>query len=379
MAAVGGGGLSGGISFVKAVALMDDARPHIEDQTDIRGDAPIRTPSKTNLLQKVVRVLIVVVILAAAVGGPLLYQRSQRYPTTEDAYLQAHVVQIAPQITGAVIKTHVINNQHVDAGELLFEIDPAPFEIAVEAAQAAFDEAVDDVGASSAGVAAAAARVREADAALANARREAVRGRSLNEAGNLSASALDAREAALKQAEAAYAASQADLNRAQQEYGGSGEGNARLRTASAMLHKAQLDLSYTEVRAPASGWVSNLTLREGAFVTTGRPIFALVEDSEWWVDAHFKETDITRIKPGLPVEVTVDMYPDAVLRGEVDSISAGSGATFSLLPPENATGNWVKVTQRYTVRVNILDAPPDPTQPLRVGGSAVVTVDTGEQ
>ncbi len=358
---------------------MDDSRPHSENiQEPVSSDSSVAPKAKTSTLQKVVRILIVVVIAAAAVGGPLLYQRSQRYPSTEDAYVQAHVVQIAPQISGTVSYVHVVNNQHVDAGQLLFKIDEAPFVIALEAAQASFDEAVDDVGASGAGVAAAAARVREAEATLANARREVTRGRSLNEAGNLSTSVLDSREAAFKQAEAALAVAQADLTRAQQEYGGSGEGNARLRTASATLHKAQLDLSYTEVRAPASGWISNMTLREGAYLNMGRPVFALVEDTEWWVDAHFKETDLTKMRPGQPADVTVDMYPGVTLRGEVDSISAGSGATFSLLPPENATGNWVKVTQRYTVRVNILDEPPDLTQPLRVGGSAVATVDTGE-
>jgi membrane fusion protein (multidrug efflux system) len=187
---------------------------------------------------------------------------------------------------------------------------------------------------------------------------------------------LDTREAALKQAEAASEAALAELDRAQQQYGGSGKDNARLRSASAALRKAQLDLSYAEVRAPAAGWVSDVTLREGAFVMMSRPVFPLVEDKEWWIDAHFKETDVTRIKPGQPATIEIDMYPGLELKGEVESISAGSGATFSLLPPENATGNWVKVTQRYTVRVKVLDRSPDPTQPLRVGASSRVKVDT---
>ncbi len=257
---------------------MDDARPQLDEKGDIRDDAPVSAVQKTTVLQKTVRGLIVVVLIAAAISGPLLYQRAQRYPSTEDAHLQAHVVQIAPQISGAVSKVHLTNNQHVEAGDLLFEIDPATFVIAVEAAQAALDEAVDDVGASGAGVAAAAARVREAEAeaSLTNARREAASGRSLSAAGNLSTSALDAPETALKQAEAALAASQADFNRAQQKYGGSGEDNARLRTASAMMRKAQLDLSYTEVRAPSSGWVSSFTSRHGAFAPSGG------RSSRWW-------------------------------------------------------------------------------------------------
>ncbi|MBY0509398.1 MAG: HlyD family secretion protein [Rhodospirillaceae bacterium] len=352
---------------------MDDSRPQTEAPPAEVSPAVPRAPSK---LQRVLRVLVAVVLVGAAAGGVVLYQQSARYPNTDDAYVQAHVVQIAPQISGVISKVHVVNNQHVDADAPLFDIDPASFRIAVEAAQAAFDEAAETVGASGAGVKAASAHVREAEAALANARREAVRGRALKDVGSLSASGLDTREATLKQAEAASEAAMAELDRAQQQYGGSGKDNARLRSASAALRKAQLDLSYTEVRAPSSGWVSDVSVREGAFVMMARPVFPLVEDKEWWVDAHFKETDITRIKPGQPASIEIDMYPDVMLKGEVESVSAGSGASFSLLPPENATGNWVKVTQRYTVRVKVLDRPPDPTQPLRVGASSQVKIDT---
>jgi membrane fusion protein (multidrug efflux system) len=354
---------------------MDDSRSQATDTQEQSSTPDVRKPG---LFQRVLRGLILVVIVGAAVGGTYFYIEGKRYPSTDDAYVQAHVVQIAAQVAGVITKVHVVNNQHVLADEPLFDIDPAPFAIAVEAAQAAFDEAAEAVGASGAGVKAAAARVREAEAMLATARREAARGRALKEAGSLSTSALDTRETTLKQSEATVEAALAELDRAQQQYGGSGKDNARLRTASAALRKAQLDLSYTEVRAPASGWISNMTLRDGALITMGRPLFALVEDKEWWVDAHFKETDITRLRPGQSAEIAIDMYPGVKLKGEVESISAGSGATFSLLPPENATGNWVKVTQRYTVRVKVLDRSPNPGEPLRVGASSKTTIDTGK-
>jgi membrane fusion protein (multidrug efflux system) len=335
-------------------------------------------PGGTGMVQRILRPLILVVLIGAAVGGYYLYEEGQRHPSTDDAYVQANVVQIAPMVSGIVSRVHVVNNQHVEDGVPLFDLDTAPFVIAVEAAQASFDEAVESVGASGAGVAAAAAHVREAEAALANARNEASRARALSKAGSMSASMLDTREAALKQMEAGLAAALAEMDRAQQMAGRSGKDNARLRSASAALHKAQLDLSYAEVRAPATGWVSNVTVREGAIAPMARPVFALVEDSEWWVDAHFKETDITRLKPGQSAEITVDMYPGVTLHGVVDSISAGSGATFSLLPPENASGNWVKVTQRYTVRIKVTEKPPS-GEPLRVGASAKATVDTGKE
>ncbi len=353
---------------------MDDSRPTVLDQTNT---ATAEKP-KSSLFQRGVRAVVLLVLIGGVIGGYFLYEQAQRYPSTDDAYVQTNVVQIAPQISGIVSRVHVVNNQHVAAGAPLFDIDSAPFAIAVEAAQAAFDEAVETVGASGAGVKAAAARVRQTEAAMANARREAIRGRALREAGSLSVSGLDTREAALKQAETSSEATLAELDRAQQQYGGSGKENARLRAAGAALRKAQLDLSHTEMRAPAAGWVANVTLREGAFAMMARPAFALVEDKDWWVDAHFKETDIHRIKPGQPVAVEIDMYPGITLKGEVESISAGSGAIFSLMPPENATGNWVKVTQRYTVRVKIIDRPPNPTQPLRIGASSQVKIDTAQ-
>lgn len=354
---------------------MNDSSPKTPQAPQVSvADAP--PPPRSNMVQRVLRTVILLVLIGAAVAGYFLYRNGERFASTDDAYVQANVVQIAPQVSGIVTKVHAVNNHHVDDGSALFDIDPAPFAISVEAAQAAFDEAVEGVGASNAGVNAAAAHVREAEATLSNARTEAARGRQLRQAGNLSASGLDAREATLKQSEATLAATLAELERAQQTAGRTGKDNARLRAASAALHKAQLDLTYAEVRAPASGWVSNLTLRDGAFAIMGRPLFALVEDNEWWVDAHFKETDITRLRTGQSAEITVDMYPGLTLKGTVESISAGSGATFSLLPPENATGNWVKVTQRYTVRIKIDGRPPS-DQSLRVGASAKAVVDTG--
>jgi membrane fusion protein (multidrug efflux system) len=350
-----------------------DGSPHLEDLQALEPAAPPR-----GLLQRVLRPLIAVMVVGAVVGGVVLYFHAQRYPSTEDAYIQADVVRIAPQVTGVVQKVYVVNNQHVDAGEPLFDIDPAPFQIAVDSAQATLDETTESVGASVAGVNAAAAHVHEADAALAVAQNDAERAHALRAAGNISDSTLDARMAALKQAQAGVAAANAELQRAQRQSGASGTDNARWRAADAALRKAKLDLSYTHVVAPNSGWVSNVTLREGASVTSGTPVFSLVEDNGWWVDAHFKETDIAHLRAGQPGEITVDMYPGRTFKGVVESISAGSGATFSMLPAENATGNWVKVTQRYTVRVRGLDRAINGDEPLRVGASAQVVVDTAK-
>jgi membrane fusion protein (multidrug efflux system) len=154
--------------------------------------------------------------------------------------------------------------------------------------------------------------------------------------------------------------------------GDPGQQNAAVQAAESRLRQARLDLSHTRVFAPASGTVANLTLRPGSPVQPLAPVFSLVSDSNFWVDANFKETQLDRIRRGQRATVRVDMYPDHPFQETVQSLSGGSGAAFSLLPPENATGNWVKVTQRVPVRVAITN--PDPKFPLRVGTTATVRV-----
>jgi membrane fusion protein (multidrug efflux system) len=153
----------------------------------------------------------------------------------------------------------------------------------------------------------------------------------------------------------------------------------QLRSAAAGLTKATHDRVKTHVIAPSAGTVSNVSLRPGATIQAGTPLFAIIASNDWWVNANFKETDLARIRLGQPATVRLDMYPTTTFDGVVESISAGSGATFSVLPPENATGNWVKVTQRFPVRIKITNPPHDPAEPLRVGASATVTVDTTQE
>ena len=140
------------------------------------------------------------------------------------------------------------------------------------------------------------------------------------------------------------------------------------------MEKAQWDLDHTEIHAPCSGYIAELGLQPGDSVQAGQPGFALICTDRYWVDANFKETELERIRVGQPVRVSVDMYPDHPFHGVVQSISGATGVAFSLLPPENATGNWVKVTQRVPVRVRITDSTAE--LPLRVGTSATVTIDT---
>jgi membrane fusion protein (multidrug efflux system) len=148
---------------------------------------------------------------------------------------------------------------------------------------------------------------------------------------------------------------------------------AEVKLAKAELTQAQLELQYTQIKAATDGWITNMSLREGNIATANQPLFALISSQEFWVDANFKETELQQIKPGQKAMIEVDMYPGHKFIGKVDSISAGSGTAFSLLPPQNATGNWVKITQRVPVRIHIENL--SLNYPLRIGTTASVIID----
>ena len=317
------------------------------------------------------RVIIALVTLAVLAGGAWYWRFHQLYAETEDAYVGAHVVQISSQVSGPAIAVPVVNNLFVRKGALLFEIDPAPFRIAVERARAQLALAQQNTGGASAEVQAARAQVAQMQAQLQNAISNTRRTEALEADKFLSRQAGEDALTQRRTAAAALRAAQAKLAQAESNLGASN--TSQIRLAQANLAQAELNLSYTRVYAPADGYVTNLTLRPGTMVNAGQPQFAFVENGDYWVDANFKETDFEHIRPGQHAKVVVDMYPNHPFKGVVESLSSGSGAAFSLLPPQNATGNWVKVTQRVPVRVHILN--PDLRYPLRIGTSATVTVD----
>ncbi len=320
--------------------------------------------------------LLTLLILAIAVAtGWYLWHRTY-YPSTDDAYLNANVVRIASQISGPVSRVEVSDHQKVSAGDLLFEIDPAPYKIALQTAEAQLAQTSKDLAAASSAVATARAQLNQAQANYDDAEKNARRIQKLVAQGMASKADGDHAKALHESTQAAVTAAKAALQQAIDQRGEVGNTNAQTRIALARVEQARLNLSYTQVRAPVSGIISNLSLRAGTTVTAGQTLFALVDTSEWWVDANFKETDLQRIRPDQPATITLDMYPDAKLHGVVESVSPASGAAFSLLPPENATGNWVKVTQRFPIKVRIIN--PDPKLFLRIGASSTVTIDTRE-
>lgn len=325
--------------------------------------------------------LLALVCIAVGYGLKQYWDYRELHPTTEDAYIQAHIVDVAARVAGPIVAVYVDENDYVNVGDPLFDIDPSVFKAAVDAAEANLELAGQSTGASDAEIGVARSSLNEKQVSLARAKKNLERASSLNQKNLISISEFDNAVATHAEATAAVNRAQADLRRAQSVHGVSGASNAKVRAASAELTAAQLELSFTKVVAPVSGWISNISLRTGAMIIEERPQFSIVEDRQWWVEANFKETDLNHMRPGLSAAITIDMYPDVQLTGKVESLGAGSGAVFSLLPPENATGNWVKVTQRFPVRVSIdpRQDDPDNERPLRVGASATVTVNVAPE
>ena len=322
---------------------------------------------------KLRRLMILLMLSTAAVSaGWYYYDYASRHPATADAYLGMHVVRVAPRVSGPIETLSVRSHQQVHKGDLLFSIDPTPFELALQQADARLQQAQDTLAAGNARIASAQAEADAAQANLQEVERHTARIRELTAKGTASRDARDAAEQALKNARSSHLAAQAKIRAARAQRGAAGAANATLRAARVARDQAALDLKYTHVYAPANGSLGELDLRPGSYVTAGQPLLALVETDDVWVDANFKETDLPRIRPGQPASVTVDLLPGVTFQGRVESLGPASGAAFSLLPPENATGNWVKVTQRFPVRVHILA----PLADLRLGASSEVTIDT---
>jgi membrane fusion protein, multidrug efflux system len=326
---------------------------------------------------KLVKIGIALAIVLGLIGVGIHYWRqSQLYVTTDNAYVNANRVEIAAQVSGPITAIKVRDQQTIEQGALLFELDARPYELAVEAAEAQLAIARQTNSQESAAVLAANAQVAQRAAELRNAQSNEKRVRDLIRRNLISQQAAETTLTQAETAASAVKAAEANLEQARSALGEVGSLNAAVRAANANLERAKLDLEHTKVRAPTSGLIANFSLRPGSMVQRDVPLFTIISDEEYWVDANFKETELDRIAPGRKARIVVDMYRKHEFAGEVESLSAGSGAAFSLLPAQNATGNWVKVTQRVPVRVRVLD--PDPKFPLRVGTTATVRVEAAE-
>jgi membrane fusion protein (multidrug efflux system) len=316
----------------------------------------------------------VVAGLIVVLLGYLYWLHSKRHPSTDNAYVGANIVQIAPQVTGPLLKLYVDNFDTVQKGDPLFEIDPATFQADLDHAISQLDVAKQNVEALKKEIAAAQAAVEQRQSEVKLALQTDARVQELVRRKQLAAADGDKSTRDVHVTGAALLEANNKLQQLIATLGDPGIGNAEVRSAEARLAQAKLNLGYTHVVAPSNGFIVNLTARVGSMVQSNVVLFSIVDSSQWWVDANYKETELERIRPGQAAEVVVDIYPDHIFKGYVDNISRGSGAAFSIFPAENATGNWVKVTQRFPVRVYIEN--PDPNFPLRIGASSTVTIDT---
>jgi len=331
-------------------------------------------------------VLIVLVPLVVLVAVLSWYAGEQRFVRTDNAYVKADLVAVSGAIDGRVVEVLVHDDERVEKGALLLRLDPRPRRVAVARAEAKVAEARNEVLALAAQYAETQHEMARARERVAYFQRQVGRERSLAGKGLSSESSLDEIRFELRSARQEVAALEQRARRALAEMGGradlSPESHPRYLEATAVRDQALLALEDTEIRAPASGRVSRMRLQPGEWVESGKTLFTVVEDGAPWVEANLKETQLTHVETGQPVELRLDAYPDRPRKGHIGSISAATGSQFLVLPAQNATGNWVKVVQRVPVHIDLDPGPEAPglgAPELRAGMTVSVTIDTGRE
>jgi membrane fusion protein (multidrug efflux system) len=336
-----------------------------------------------------VRIGMVVVLICLIAGGLYYWQSTKNLEDTDDAYTDGRAVTIAPRVTGQVVSLDVNDNQFVHLGDPLIHIDPRDYESALEQAQGQLAAAQGQLSASTQAFAiakvnfparlqAAQAQLREAQANLFKAQTDYRRQQNLPRAAT-TGQQVDYATAALRSAEAQLAQAEASVTEATPVKPNVAQSGAQVKQlqgtmeqADAAVRQAQLNLQWCVVRAPQDGWITRRNVERGNYVTPGQQIFSIVSP-EVWITANFKETQLNRMRPGQKVAISVDAYPELKLKGHVDSVQLGSGSKFTAFPPENATGNYVKIVQRVPVKI-VIDSGLDPNIPLPLGISVEPTV-----
>lgn len=350
-----------------------------ENQVKTGAAEPVQAPAAAQKRRGARTALMISVPLALALAGGYFWLTGGRYVETQDANVHQARVQIAAPVSGLVTAVEASNNEVVKAGDVLFRVDPRPFQLALAQADAGLAKARLEVQQLKAAYAAAVTQEKVAADQASYLDTQLAREVALGAKGVASNTAVDdARHASLMAHEQLDTAKQNVLSAKAALVGNPDIAIDRHPTVLAALaarDKAQFDLAQTTYRAPGAGIVYQAaSFKPGQYVTAGATLFSLVETGDAWVEADFKETQLPNVKVGQPATVSFDLYPGHIYHGTVSAIGAGTGAEFSLIPPENATGNWVKVTQRIPVYIKLSDAG---NIALRSGMSADVSVDTG--
>jgi len=325
-------------------------------------------------------VLLVVIPLLAAVIGLCIYLQGGRHVETDNAYVKADKVPVSAEVSGAVIEVFVQENQEVQAGQALFRLDPKPFQLAVSRAEARLYQERTNLLALKASYREKVTEISMARTRLTFANRDRQRQADLAADHVISVVRLDESTQQAELAAQQVTALEQDLKRIAESLGGNDqtplEQHPAYLAALAEVEQARLDLARVIVHAPVAGTVGKPPKR-GQYLNAGATALALVVSGDPWIEANFPEADLTYVHPGQPVVIHIDTYPGITWRGIVDSLSPATGAEFSVLPAQNATGNWVKIAQRVPIRIK-LDPGVRHSQ-LRAGLSATVDIDTGHQ
>ncbi|WNO54498.1 HlyD family secretion protein [Stakelama saccharophila] len=357
------------------------AVPQGEDRVADTVGPDAEAGKKRSLAKRLRRPLLILGPLVLLVGGVLFYLNGGRYVSTDNAYLNSGQVQVSANVAGRVVDVEVENNQHVKKGQVLFRLDPAPYQARVDEAEARLANARTQVRATRANYRQGQAEIQAARDKLRYAEREAARQKELLDEGISSQSQYDQAVLAVQTARQGIQTSQQRNESIEASLSGNVgapvDQQPAVKQAEAALRQAKLDLGYTVIRAAQDGIVTKVDqLQVGDYVSASQPVFTLV-GNRIWVEANFKENQLQYMRLGQPASVSVDAFPDLDLHGHVSSFSPGTGNAFSVLPAQNATGNWVKVVQRLPVEIT-LDRVPE-GRPLHAGLSSEVTVDTGHE
>jgi membrane fusion protein (multidrug efflux system) len=365
---------------------LDEQRPAGKRRAALPETKPSPAEERPSLRERARRhpllvAAVAIAALTAIVGGVLWWLNARNYESTDDAFIDARTVTISSQVGGAIVDVPVTDNQVVDTGGVLARIDQRDYAAAVNQAKAQVEQAQANIANLAAQIAAQQARidqaqkqVTEAQGALTFSQQQNQRAQELVQKGAGTVQNAQQTSSDLVQKQAALSAAQANLTAAQKQIDvlktQQDVAKAQVDQARAAQDTAEANLARTVITAPVNGRVTHLTAAKGQYAQAGQALMMFVP-TEKWVTANFKETQLAGMRPGDPVDIRIDAYPGRTFRGRVDSIQAGSGTAFSLLPAENATGNFVKVVQRVPVKI-VFDAPPDVH--LGPGMSVVPTV-----
>jgi membrane fusion protein (multidrug efflux system) len=332
------------------------------------------------LVQQLRRPLMIVVPIVAAAFGASVYLAQEQFISTDDAFVRAAKVTINARVSGQAVEIAVRDNERVRQGQVLFRIDPEPYQIAVDQAEARLGSARLQIDSLKATYRQQQAELQSAKESAAFDEREFDRKKMLVASDFTPRAVYERAETDLKISRQRIASSEQQIANTVVALDGDpdidDDRHPTVRAAKAQLDRARLDLSYATVTAPDDGIVTRVDdLQIGGFVNAGTPVFSLLSSRHIWIEANFRETGLTHMRPGQEATIDVDAYPDRTFRAHIVSMSPGTGSDFSVLPPENATGNWVKVVQRLPVRLELDSI--DPARPLFSGISVTAQVDTG--